>query len=135
MFSAIQPCTNCFPSKVNNNQSLLFDMLPVPLANVPFHDNTDAITRYFAKGFPLHVAVHEVSPVSAPPETYTWPHVHDDCDEVNIIISQGDLLYRIQLGEEEFTVSNNSSIWIPRGTVHSANVLQGSGFFITIRLK
>jgi mannose-6-phosphate isomerase-like protein (cupin superfamily) len=135
MISSIQPCTNCFPSAVDEHRPLLFDMLPVPLNNVPFHNNTDAITRYFANGFPLHVAVHEVSPVLAPPETYTWPHVHEDCDEVNIIISQGDLLYRIQLGEEEFTVSNNSSIWIPRGMVHSANVLQGSGFFITIRLK
>jgi quercetin dioxygenase-like cupin family protein len=135
MPDVIHPCMNCSSPTMKKQSPLLFDMLPIPLSNVPFHENTDAITRYFATGFPLHVAVHEVSPVLAPPETYTWPHVHDDCDEVNIILSQGDLLYRIQLGEKEFTVRNNSSIWIPRGTVHAANVLQGSGFFITIRLK
>jgi hypothetical protein len=26
----------------------IFNLLPVPLSNVPFHDNTPAITRYFA---------------------------------------------------------------------------------------
>ena len=134
MFTTIHSCTNCFPAEKNKKLSLIHDMLPVPLDNVPFHYNTDVITRYFAAGFPLHVAVHEVSPVSEPPDEYTLPHLHDDCDEVNIIISQGDLLYRIQLGDEEFTVSNNSSIWIPRGIIHSANVMKGSGFFITIRI-
>jgi mannose-6-phosphate isomerase-like protein (cupin superfamily) len=116
-------------------QSLIFPLLPVPLSNVPFHRNTKSITRYFAEGFPLHIAIHEVSPVTTPPIEYTQPHVHDDCDEVNIIISNDNLLYKIQLGADEYVVNNNSSIFIPSGVLHSANVLKGSGYFVTIRMS
>jgi len=116
-------------------EALLLKMMPIPLSNVPFHDNTESITRYFAENFPVHLAVHEVSPVSNPPAIYTQLHSHDDCDEVNIIISQDYLLYKIEIGEKGFFVKNNSCVWIPRGTIHSANVLEGSGYFITMRLK
>jgi mannose-6-phosphate isomerase-like protein (cupin superfamily) len=116
-------------------QASLFSMLPVPLDNVPYHNNTEAITRYFAANFPVHLAVHEVSEVSAAPPDYTQPHVHYDSDEINIIISTEKLVYKILLGTNEYTVGSNSSVWIPRGMLHSANVLKGSGFFITIRLK
>ena len=115
--------------------SFLFDMLPSSLSSVPFHEDVEQITRYFAKGFPLHLAVHAISPVRNVPAEYTQPHVHVDSDEVNIIISTGQLLYKIQLGEEHYIVGNNTSIWIPRGMVHSANVLEGSGYFITVRIN
>lgn len=112
----------------------IFSMQPQSLSNVPFHDNTESITRYVANNFPLYLAVHEVSPVRAIPPVYTQPHVHDDFDEVNIILSNEHLLYRIQLGSREYTVANNTCIWIPRGMIHAANVLEGSGHFITIRI-
>jgi len=117
------------------DQALLFSMLPVPLSNVPFHNNTAAITRFFAANFPLHLAVHQVSPVLTPPLEYTQPHLHDDSDEINIIISSQKLVYKILLDTDEYTVSNNAAIWIPRGILHAANVLKGSGYFITIRLN
>lgn len=124
-----------FPFANMEEQSHIFNMIPVSLSNIPFHKNTKRITRYFAEQFPLHLAVHEVSPVTTPPVEYTQPHVHEDCDEINIIISQHDLLYRIQLGGEKYVVSNNSCIWIPRGMIHAANVLRGSGHFITMRIS
>lgn len=130
----MQTLTGKFPFADSREQSLIFGMIPKALSSVPFHKNTKAITRYFAKDFPLHIAVHEVSPISVPPPEYTEPHVHEDFDEVNIIISNQDLLYAIQLGNEKYTVSSNACIWIPRGTTHSANVLSGSGHFITIRI-
>lgn len=123
------------PAITTNWQQAVYEMLPIPLSNVPFHENTESITRWFATGFPVHLAVHEVSPVIAPPVEYTQPHIHDDTHEVNIIISQHLLLYKIQVGDELYTVSNNASIWIPRGVVHAANVLQGSGYFITLRFN
>lgn len=113
----------------------IFNMIPMALSKVPFHKNTKAITRYCPEDFPVHLAVHEISSVAFPPLEYTQPHLHDDNDEINIIISQHDLLYRIQIGNDKFTVANNSCIWIPRGTVHAANVLRGSGHFVTIRMK
>ena len=112
----------------------IYSMIPMALSNVPFHNNTESITRYFAQNFPLHLAVHEVSPVLVPPPEYTQPHIHEDFDEVNIILSHHDLLYAVQLRDDKFTVSNNACIWIPRGTIHSANVLRGSGHFVTIRI-
>jgi mannose-6-phosphate isomerase-like protein (cupin superfamily) len=112
----------------------IFSLLPAALSNVPFHNDTKSITRYFAERFPLHLAIHEVSPVLVPPREYTQPHIHEDFDEVNIIVSLHTLIYKIELGDDEYTVSNNSCLWIPRGMVHSANVLKGSGHFITLRL-
>ena len=131
----MQTLVSKFPFPDSAEQSLIFSMIPAALSNVPFHKNTKSITRYFAENFPLHIAVHEVSPIHIPPPEYTRPHLHEDCDEVNIIISQHDLLYTIQLEDDKYTVSNNACIWIPRGTLHSANVLKGSGHFITIRIN
>jgi mannose-6-phosphate isomerase-like protein (cupin superfamily) len=113
----------------------IFPIIAKELSGIPFHTNTEAVTRYVAENFPVHLAIHEVSPVKTPPVTYTQPHIHNDCDEINIIISGQDLLYKILLDDNEYTVNNNSSIWIPRGTMHAANVLQGSGYFITMRIN
>ena len=133
--NSMQTLVKSFPFVDTAEHSLIFNMIPIALSNVPFHNNTKSITRYVAKDFPFHLAVHEVSPINIPPIEYTEPHLHEDWDEINLIISQHDLLYRIQLDDEKYTVTNNSSIWIPRGTVHAANVLRGSGYFITIRVQ
>ncbi|HEY6900151.1 MAG TPA: hypothetical protein VI233_05890, partial [Puia sp.] len=93
---------NTQPSTIERSSRFLFDMLPSSLSNVPFHRDMAFITRYFVKGFPLHLAVHEVSSVLNTPEEYTDPHVHEDNDEVNIIISTDKLLYRIQLGSDSY---------------------------------
>src|SRR5687768_16472161 len=81
----------------NNIEALIFKMLPAALSNVPFHHDTENITRYFAENFPLHLAVHEVSRVSSPPEKYTLPPLHIDSDEINIVFSSKKLLYQIQV--------------------------------------
>lgn len=130
----MQALISQFPFADTEEQSLIFRMIPIALSNVPFHKNTKSITRFFAANFPLHLAVHEVSPVTTPPPEYTKAHLHEDFDEINIIISQQDLLYKIQLDSENYIVSNNSCVWIPRGTIHAANVLKGSGYFITMRM-
>jgi mannose-6-phosphate isomerase-like protein (cupin superfamily) len=124
-----------WPFIKNRKNSVVYEMIPSALANVPFHDDTKAITRFFAENFPVYLAVHEISPVMLPPREYTLLHEHEDNDEVNIILSKQSLLYKIQVGEEEYIAGNNSCIWIPRGVMHSANVLQGTGYFITIRMN
>jgi quercetin dioxygenase-like cupin family protein len=132
---SIQTLVKQFPFADTAGHPWIFSMIPAALANVPFHGNTESITRYVAADFPVHLAVHEISSVRDTPEEYTQPHFHDDWDEINIIISQHDLLYTIRLDEEKYTVSNNSSIWIPRGTVHAANLLTGTGYFISMRIQ
>jgi mannose-6-phosphate isomerase-like protein (cupin superfamily) len=124
-----------WPFSKSSKNSVVYEMTPSALANVPFHDDTKAITRFFAENFPVYLAVHEISPVMLPPREYTQLHVHEDTDEVNIILSSQKLLYKIQVGDEEYIAGNNSSIWIPRGVMHSANVLQGTGYFITMRIN
>jgi hypothetical protein len=118
----------------NEDSPFIFDMIPAALSNVPFHNDTREINRYFSPDFPFHLAVHEVSPVVSPPKEYTQVHSHTDSAEINIILSRHLLVYRIQLGRRLYTVSSNSSIYIPAGILHSANVLKGSGFFVTMRM-
>jgi hypothetical protein len=118
-----------------HHKAAIVKMPEAPLENIPFHQNTPSITRFMAAHFPLYIAVHDVSPVIIPPEEYTQPHIHPDADEINIIISKEKLVYKIQLGEEYHIVNSNSNIWIPRGTLHAANVLSGSGYFITLLLN
>jgi hypothetical protein len=122
-------------SEKREKEPVICNMLPAALSDVPFHRNTRSITRLFAEQFPVHLAIHEVSLVTAPPAEYTEPHVHHDSDEINILISQQSLWYKILLGATEYVVQNNSCIWIPRGLMHSANVLQGAGYFVTLRLR
>ena len=71
--------------------------------------------------------------VTCPPEhrSYCEPHVHD-CDEINILLSDSHLSYEIRLGDEVFVVNAPATIHIPAGVVHSANVIEGSGFYIAI---
>ena len=123
------------PMERKEDMSLISKMLPSALSNVPFHENTIAITRYFAENFPVHLAVHKVSPVIKAPPEYTLPHIHDDSDEINIILSEHNLTYKILLGSNEYVEHSNSCIWIPRGMIHAANVLRGSGYFITLRIQ
>lgn len=104
-----------------------------PLSGIPFHHDVESIERLFAKGYPLHLAIHRVKTIQCPPAPYTDPHLHDDFDEINILIGD-ELQYRIQLGEETFELKGNFSIWIPAGTLHAANVLSGEGYFVAIRL-
>lgn len=131
----MQPAIAPLPFDDYISEPVLLRMFPEALSAVPFHHDTPAITHYTAKRFPLHLGVHHVSPVQAPPDGYGEPHVHEEHDEVNLIISDTELVYRIRLGDEELTVSNNACIWIPRGIVHSANVLKGSGYYIALRLN
>lgn len=129
----MQTLVSRFPFAEGEAHAHIFHMIPAAMATMAFHKNAGSITRFFAKDFPVHLVVHEVSAVLAAPADYTQPHVHEHLNEVNIILSHHDLLYAIQVGEERYTVSNNACIWIPKGTVHSANVLKGSGHFISIR--
>jgi hypothetical protein len=94
----------------NEIENFIFKMLPASLSEVPFHHDTESITRYFAGQFPWHLAVHHVSRISSPPENYTFPHLHTDNDEINVILSPNKLLYKIRIGGDERIVENNSAL-------------------------
>ncbi len=111
-----------------------------PLKDVPFHGASEApITRRVLAGGDLfppeaekRVVAHEMRAVSAATRDYCEPHVHD-CPEINILLSLDHLVYEITLGDESYVVEAPASIYIPAGLPpHSANVIEGSGFFIAI---
>ena len=118
-------------------EELIFDFKERPLSMLPFHHEVDGLIRYAADQFPTHLAVHEIDSEEKNTNEYTEPHFHEEEDEINIIIPSKNrkLIYRIQLGEDIFLVRGYKSIWIPAGVVHAANVVRGSGYFVTIRMK
>ena len=113
--------------------NLIFSLIESSLGNVPFHNDTTAVARYVADRFPVHLAIHKISGITDTPPVYTQSHVHPDEDEINIILSETELIYLIDLAGEEHVVGTNNCIYIPRGMQHAANVLHGSGYFITLR--
>jgi hypothetical protein len=79
-----------------------------------------------------HIAVHEIRglPYSLD-RRYCEPHSHN-CPEINLLIAFQRLVFRITLGEESYLCEAPSSIYIPAGVLHSANVIEGTGFFVAI---
>jgi hypothetical protein len=105
---------------------------------VPFHANgTAPLSRRVLAGAGVHetlgkhIVSHEIRNVPAERRSYCEPHVHD-CDEINILLSDSHLSYEIRLGDEVVVVNAPATIRIPAGVVHSANVIEGSGFYIAI---
>ena len=108
------------------------------LGQVPFHHGAEApLTRRVLSGPSLHeglkrrFVVHELKDVRAEQRNYCAPHFHDFA-EVNLLLSVSRLKYEIRLGHETYLVEAPASIHIPARLVHSANVFEGSGFFVAM---
>jgi hypothetical protein len=108
------------------------------LHDVPFHANGEApLVRRVLVGDGVHpqaekrVVAHELREVSARTRVYCEPHRHD-VSELNILLSHERLVYEIRLGDERYEVEAPASIYVPAGLLHSANVIEGSGFFVVI---
>ncbi|WP_437319329.1 hypothetical protein [Sorangium sp. So ce385] len=116
------------------DEAVLCANVPSPLSAVAFHQDVECIRRFFAAGFPVHLAVHRVDRAEPARRDYTALHTHD-VPEINLILPDPTgLEYRIELGSSAHLVTNSASIWIPPGVPHSANVVQGSGYLVTVRL-
>ena len=80
----------------------------------------------------FRVVTHVISdlPESIPP--YCDLHKHD-FDEINFIISEDDSLrYKIQLENETYEVGPQTTVYIPAGTLHAAEVISGRGIFVAV---
>ncbi|MEW6043464.1 MAG: AraC family ligand binding domain-containing protein [Thermoproteota archaeon] len=110
-----------------------------PLSQIPFHGRApikrlSMLSKKLVPKSNTHVAVHFVDSKKKFSQ-YSFPHKHD-CDEINLILSEkGKLTYKIQLGDETYRVSSPSTIFIPKGVRHSANVVSGTGIFVCIILS
>lgn len=114
-------------------KDLIFNLDRSPLSTVPYHSDVEGIERYFSDLFPVHMAIHEVDRQHQVEANYTSLHKHDVA-EINIIVGNSELQYKIGLEDEEFVVGPNTGIWIPAGVRHSANLIKGEGYYIAIRL-
>jgi quercetin dioxygenase-like cupin family protein len=108
------------------------------LSLVPFHNRDQApLTRRVLSDASIHadlerrIVVHELREVRAGQRHYCDPHFHDFA-EVNILLSTTRLTYEVRLGDDTYIVEAPASIHIPAGLVHSANVFEGSGFFLAL---
>ena len=106
-----------------------------PLGTTPCHQASVCIRRLAPHGFPLHIGIHQVEAGVDPDRLdYSAPHHHLDQDEVNILISDDYLAYRLTFDDETYEVEAPATIWIPAGVQHSANVIAGRGTFVCLRL-
>lgn len=106
-----------------------------PLADTPCHQASACIRRLAPAGFPVHVGIHQVAAGSTPdPGDYSAPHHHEAQDEINILISDHQLTYRLTFDDETYEVEAPATVWIPAGVNHSANVISGRGTFVCLRL-
>ena len=122
-------------TKKKKYENLLFQLQKRSLSTVPYHENIENIERFFCDFFPFYLAVHKVSFDDPNFLKYTQLHKHDE-DELNIIISEdSNLEYLLQIEDEEYKITSNSAIYIPKHHLHSANVIRGRGFYIALRLK
>ncbi len=119
------------------HRKLITEGIQQPLELVKFH-NAAPFTRRLMAGKALnnnsqkHIAVHEIrDKLPAEIRNNSVPHAHN-CDEWNLILSFDHLLFRIMLEDEVYEVEAPASIYIPKGLVHSANVIEGQGFYIAI---
>lgn len=117
-------------------ESLISPGVIQPLEQMPFHRQADLTRRLMAGALVhadagLHVAVHEIGGLSPLDRDYCVPHRHT-CHELNLLLSFDKLVFRFTLGDESYVVHAPATVSIPPGLLHSANVVEGRGFFIAI---
>ena len=114
-----------------------------PLEKIPFHGkaplkrillqdyNTFPDIKNILPGSNYHIAAHLITKLPKKIQPYAFPHAHN-CDEINLLLSESKIVYRIKMGDEEYIVSSPATVYIPRGVIHSAEVIKGKGVFIVI---
>lgn len=119
------------------HKNLISHGVEIPLESIKFHEEAP-LKRFLMSGlgaganFNMHIAVHEISDdLPFEKRNYSLKHKHN-CDEWNLILGSGDLTFEITLDNEIYEVTAPATIYIPKGILHSANVLKGHGYFIAI---
>lgn len=80
----------------------------------------------------IRVISHTVNDLPEKVEGYCDLHWHE-FDEINLILSEDNSLkYRIRLEDEEYEVCSPTTIYIPKGLRHAAEVISGRGVYVVI---
>jgi mannose-6-phosphate isomerase-like protein (cupin superfamily) len=125
---------------VNKYRKLIKRGRAEPLSKIPFHGDAPVkrlsmLSKKLVPESDTHIAAHFVNSRKKKFPQYSSLHKHD-YDEINLILSEdGKLTYEIQLDDEVYKVSSPSTIFIPKGVKHKANVISGKGIFVCIILS
>jgi len=118
------------------SNKLIQPLLNSPFNNTPFHNN-GPFNRYLLAGkglheeFGHHIALHKFSEVDTAERDYCKPHIHNT-NELNIILSDEPFTIRVTLEDHEYLITEPTSILIPAGVSHSANIIEGTGYYFAI---
>lgn len=96
------------------------------------HYLSNVLTRYVPQSCPIHVAMHKFDAKSNH-EKYCSSHLHQNEDEINIIIAEGDFAMELEFAGKTQIITDSSVVFIPSNTQHSANIIKGNGYFVCIR--
>lgn len=103
-----------------------------PMRDIDAHEMSKDVVRFATLDLPIHVAAHNVT--GSPTSEYCKDHIHDNCHELNLVLpGSNGLAYNLRIDGKNHLVDHPSAIWLPPGVSHSANALEGTGWFVCIR--
>ena len=111
-----------------------------PLSTVEFHTfapikRISMLSKKIIPKSDTHIAIHFINGNHKKMSEYSMLHKHN-ADEINLIVSENSKLkYEIQLGDETYKVSSQSTVFIPKGVRHKAKFISGKGIFVCIILS
>lgn len=102
------------------------------LNSVPYHHSVSGIKRYYCDGFPYHMAIHQIAKNSSN-EFSAEDHNHH-ADEVNILISEDELVMEYEINGKRFIAEAPCSVLIKKNRYHKSRIVRGKGIFICLIL-
>lgn len=107
--------------------------------NLPNHKNLPYLRKIMANNSifgccNIHIAFHCINKVVNNSNSYCKLHSHE-VDEFNLIIGKNEgkgLKYKLSDGTKEVYVDSPHSVFIPKNTLHSAEAIEGEGYFVCI---
>lgn len=107
--------------------------MPRALSSTARYRDIPELERLESVGAPCHVIVHEIADDALDEaRDYCDGHAHP-FGELNVLLGEpGALVYDIVLGDETITATSPTTVWIPAGVEHSANLRRGSGTFVVV---
>lgn len=111
-------------------------LVPRPLSSSSRYRDIPELDRLESVGSPCHAIVHTIEADATPEERhYCDAHAHEFA-ELNLVLGPpGALIYDIVVGDQTITAVSPTTVWIPAGVEHSANLRSGSGTFVVVYLR
>ena len=128
-----------FDEFVNADRAVVVPLTSKSLTEAnPGYRDVAEVVRLFADGASVHVAAHWIDgAVAIVDRDYSCVHAHDDLIELNVLLGEPDgLSYQMVLGRDKPAVRLEApcAVVIPPGVPHSANVIEGRGWFVVVRI-